>query len=637
MRKAILPLLTTVTLLFTSHILFAQAPTLGTAANFVLFSSVGAVGNTGISQLTGNVGTNSGSSTGFGNVNGGMHDNDGASLQCAADLLLAYGQLNNAIPTFFPAPLLGNGDTLNAGVYKITAVTTLSGDLTLNAQGNANAVFIFQIQAAFATNVSSKIKLINGAQACNVFWKVEGLVSIASKTFFRGTIVANNAAINLNTNDTLEGRALSTAGAVAVSGVLAYTPTGCGSALLTGPAAPDLLSTACFALFSGNGAVANAGVTNVTGDIGTNVGLTTGYDALRVTGMIHPIPDGATAACAADLLTVYNYLNTLPDDIELLYPAQFGNNLVLTPHTYRMKAATTFTDTLYLNAEGDADAVFVIKINGALSTSTFSKVLLINGAQSRNVYWKVDGAVNIANNSVFSGTLICNNGAISLNTGDSLYGRALTTGGAFSTAAIAAEVPGVISLVAGVSAACRPLPVNWIYFRGKPLKTDVLLEWGTTNEINNGFFTIEKSSDGISFETLTTVNATAGNANAERQYSFTDQQPYSLTYYRISQTDRDGKRNYFRTIQVKVNINSGLNVLHYVQGDYIYAQVSGSVPGKGVMDLFNMDGKKVASQQISLTKELSTYKIDKMLNKGIYLLYIESNGKKLYGGKVIVL
>ncbi len=76
------------------------------------FSSNGAVTNTGISQLTGNVGTNNGSSTGFGNVNGVMDDNNGASATCAADLLSAYNQLNADIPTFFPAPLLGNGDTL---------------------------------------------------------------------------------------------------------------------------------------------------------------------------------------------------------------------------------------------------------------------------------------------------------------------------------------------------------------------------------------------------------------------------------------------------------------------------------------------------------------------------------------------
>ena len=421
---------------------FAQAPALGTVADFVLFSTIGAVTNTGISHLTGNVGTNSGSSTGFGNVNGVMHDNDGVSAQCAADLLLVYNQLNSTIPAFFPASLLGNGQVLYAGVYLISEEATLNLDLTLDAQGNAGAVFIFQIQGAFSTFANSKIKLINGTQACNVFWKVEGLVSMASGTTMRGTVIANNAAINMNTGDTLEGRALSTTGAVTVDGVLAYTPIGCGSPILMGPTPPALASTECYTLFSSDGPVSNAGITYVTGDIGTNVGLTTGFDPLLVTGTIHPIPDVSTAQCAADLGVVYTYLNTLPYDIELLYPAQFGNNLVLTPHTYLLNAATVFTDTLYLNAQGYEDAVFVIQMNGALSTSTYSKVLLINGAQAKNVFWKIEGAVSINNYSVFCGTIICNNGALgALNTGVTLDGRALTTTGALTTTAITATMP----------------------------------------------------------------------------------------------------------------------------------------------------------------------------------------------------
>ncbi|HEY8660381.1 MAG TPA: ice-binding family protein [Hanamia sp.] len=628
MKKLLLHIVTAVTLLSFPNVNFAQAPDLGTAANFVLFTTVGAVTNTGISQITGNVGTNSGSSTGFGNVNGVMHDQDGASAQSAADLLIAYNQLNSAIPNFFPSPLLGNGDTLIAGVYKIPAVTTLNSDLILNAQGNANAVFIFQIQAAFSTNAASKVKLINGAMACNVFWKVEGAVSMASATLMKGTIIAHNAAINMNTNDTLEGRALSIAGAVTIDGVLAYTPTGCGSPVLTGPTAPNLASSACYAIFSGNGSVTNSGITHVTGDIGTNVGLTTGYDPLYVTGYIHPIPDGYTAACAADLLNGYNYLNTLPNDIELLYPAQFGRNLVLTPHTYIMNGATTFTDSLYLNAEGNYNAVFVIKIKGALSTSTYSKVLLINGTQAKNVYWSVDGAVSINDYSVFNGTIVCNNGAINLTTGVTLNGRALTTDGALSTTAIIATSP---------SGNCNTLPVSWLYFRGKPVQQNVLLEWGTTNEINNGFFTIEKSRDAQSFETLTTINAAGGTGNAEYNYSFTDQQPYSLSYYRISQTDMDGQKNYFRTIEVKVNINQNLKVLRYVQGNYIYVQTSGAAPGNGSIELYSIDGKKMSSQKVMLTKEVNTYKIEGPLHKGIYLLFIESQGEKLYSGKVMVL
>ncbi|MFY9153371.1 MAG: ice-binding family protein, partial [Prolixibacteraceae bacterium] len=457
--KHLLPgLIFTVLMLTYPNVNFGQAPNLGTAAGFVLFSTNGAVSNTGISQLTGNVGTNGGSSTAFGNVNGVMHDNDGASAQCAADLLIAYNQLNSAIPTFFPAPLLGNGVTLYPGIYEVSGAATLNLDLTLDAKGDANAVFIFQIQGSLSTNASSEIKLINGAMACNVFWKVEGLVSMASGTTMRGTIIANNAAIVMGSGNTLEGRALTTAGAITVDGVLAYTPVGCGSPYLTGPAAPDLASTACYVLFSADGSVTNTGITSLTGDVGTNAGATTGYDPLKVSGMIHLIPDVSTATCAADLQKVYTYLNTLSPDIELLYPAQFGNDLVLTPHTYVMKAAAELTGSLYLNAQGNADAVFVIQINGALSTSTYSKIILMNGAQSKNVYWKIEGAVGINNYSIFRGTIVCNNGALgALNTGVELDGRALTTSGSLTTNAITTTLPtdcpttGTASLEAGNS------------------------------------------------------------------------------------------------------------------------------------------------------------------------------------------
>ena len=426
---------------------FGQSIILGSAANFAVFSSDGAVSNTGISQITGNIGTNNGSSTGFGNVNGVMNDNNGVSAQASTDLLLAYNQLNSATPTFFPANLLGNSDTLVAGVYSIEGAAFLNLDLTLDGQGNPNAEFIFLINGAFSTSPDSKIKLINGAKVCNVFWKIEGLVSMASGTFFKGTVIANNAAVLLSTNDTIEGRILTTNGAITIDGALVYTPSNCLATTLTGPTAPNLLTTECFTLFSSDGPVLNTGISNIIGSVGTNLGLTTGFDPLRVVnGIIHPIPNDTTAQCAADLLTVYNYLNLLSYDIELLYPAQFGSNLVLTPHTYLLNAAAIFTDSLYLNAQGNADAVFVIKINGALTTSVYAKVILINGAQAKNVYWLVEGAVKINNYSEFCGTIIVNNAEIEIvNTGIVLNGRALTTSGAITTGALTTTMTSVCS------------------------------------------------------------------------------------------------------------------------------------------------------------------------------------------------
>jgi hypothetical protein len=483
---------------------YAQAPNLGTTVNFVLFSTNGAVTNTGSSNLTGNVGTNNGSSTGFGNVNGSIHDGDAVSAQCASDLLTAYNQLNSAVPTAYPGTLLGIGQTLTAGVYSIGSAATLNGTLTLDAQNNANAVFIFKVQGSFSTTAASKVQLLNGALACNVFWKIEGLVSMATNSVMRGTIIANNAAITMNTGDTLEGRALSTTGAVTVHGVHGYTPTGCGSVVLTGPVAPTLGTTACYAIFSSSGTVTNSGITHVTGDVGTNSGATTGFDTSYVIGTVHTIPDASTAQCATDLSTLYTYLNTLPNDISLLYPAQFGNNLSLTPHTYLLNGATTLTDTVFLDAQGDPSAVFVIKINGAFSTGTYSYVKLINRAQSKNVFWKIEGAVSINNYSVFRGTLVCNNGSLtSLNTGVMIDGRAFTTTGSITCNAISAVMTAGCASAAVATVITQPVNQisclgGTVHFSTTATGAGLSYQWrnGTTNLVNSS------SISGVTTNTL---------------------------------------------------------------------------------------------------------------------------------------
>jgi len=412
----------------------AQAPTMGTAANFVLFSRNGAVTNDSPSILTGNVGTNLGPVTGFGNVNGVMHNPDTVTGVAAADLLIAYNQLNAAIPTQFPAPLLGNGQTLTPGIYSVgVQVTTLSGILTMDGLGDANSVFIIQIGAAFSSNANAEVRLINNAQACNVFWKVEGMVNLATNTTMKGNIVANNGEIVLAVGTELEGRALSTTGAVTSHGIKSAMPLGCGVPVLTGPVAPNLGSVECYAIFTGSGFNTNSGTSYVTGDVGTNVGITSGYQVSNVNGMIHSAPDTSTAQAASDLNAARIYLSNLPIDINLLFPAQFGNNLVLTPHTYNMNGAAVQTGTVYLNAQNNPAAVFVIKTTaGAFSTGTFAKVILQNGAQAKNVYWLVDGATGIAGFSEFKGTIVGHNGALDLAGGVALVGRATTTSGALT-------------------------------------------------------------------------------------------------------------------------------------------------------------------------------------------------------------
>ena len=114
MKSRLFYVLITLTILYFPHLVLAQ-PNLGTAANYVLFTTIGAVSNTGISQYTGNVGTNSGAIAGFGNVDGQMHNGDASSTAAAADLLLAYLQIEALTQTASHAVLLGVGETLNAG------------------------------------------------------------------------------------------------------------------------------------------------------------------------------------------------------------------------------------------------------------------------------------------------------------------------------------------------------------------------------------------------------------------------------------------------------------------------------------------------------------------------------------------
>jgi hypothetical protein len=462
MRKKIFNALTAAILFAMPSISFGQAPTLGVAANFVLFTTIGPVTNSGIpylTHLTGNVGTNTGSSTGFGNVDGQMHDGGPTSVACAADVTLLYGQLDAATPTFSPmSPLLGSGQILVAGVYQFPLLTaaSLNLNLILDGEGDPNALFIIKIDGAFSTSANAKVQLVNGALACNVFWLIEGMVDMGAGTTMRGTILAHNAAINMGALDTLEGRALSISGAITTNSLMAYTPIGCGSPFLTGPAAPALVSTASFGVFSSLGPVTSTPVTYIMGDVGSATAGPTGFDPLNVSGDIYG-PGAVTATCAADLLDVYNYMNALSTDIELLHPDLFGYDLVLTPHTYHMAAAPiSLTGSIYLNAQGNPNAVFVINMNGAFITTPLSKIILMNGAQAKNVYWKIDGAVHIYPNSLFNGTIVAA-GAIDVDAGDTLNGRAMTINGAVAingSYVTTTPAPCVASAITGIDSVC---------------------------------------------------------------------------------------------------------------------------------------------------------------------------------------
>ena len=502
--KKILFLVASTTLMCFSSLSYAQI-SLGTAGNFALFTTTGGVSNVGTSQLTGDVGSNNGAVTNFGNVDGVMHlVADGATASAAADLTIAVNLINATPNTGSLAPGLGGGQTITPGVYAIGSAASMTGNLTLDGGGNANPLFIIKVQGSLSAAANTQVILTNGAVACNVFWKVDGLIDLATNTAMKGNVIANIGAIVLNTGVTIEGRALSTTGAITVSNVSVRKPLGCGTPQLTGPAAPQLNSVACYTIFSGNGAVTNTGTTFVTGDVGTNVGLTSGFQASNVTGTIHTNPDTSTAQAALDLTGVYTYLNGLPHDIELLFPATFGNGLILTPHTYLLDAATVHTGTVFLDAQNNNDAVFVIKIVGALSSGTAANVVLLNGAQAKNVFWLVNGATDLATNYVLKGTLIGHNAAITVNTGASIEGRVLSTTGGISTFGINAQMtPGCVTLATNDVT----IESNKAIFYPNPFSTVLNIKMNEDNKGTN--FTIVDAAGSKVYETTLSNKTTA--------------------------------------------------------------------------------------------------------------------------------
>lgn len=197
---------------------------LGTAQPFAVLGGT-AVTCTVASAVTGDLGISpngAASITGYPvppcTVTGTIHAADAVSLAAQTDLVTAYNTLAGQVcNTNLTGTDLGTVGTLTPGVYCFNTSAQLTGTLTLDAQGDPNAVFIFQIGTTLTTAAASIVNVINGGSACGVSWKVGSSATLGTTTQFEGNIVSLDS-ITTNSGASVVGRALARNGAATLAG-----------------------------------------------------------------------------------------------------------------------------------------------------------------------------------------------------------------------------------------------------------------------------------------------------------------------------------------------------------------------------------------------------------------------------------
>jgi hypothetical protein len=208
---------------FAAGALAGEAPVeLGSAKSFAVLAGTRVTNVSGPgTALQGDLGVWPGTEvTGFppGTVSGTIHAGDAAAAAAQADLTIAYNDA--AGRSTAPIAVAGNlgGQTLPPGLYKSTSSLAISsGDLTLDAQGDPDAVWIFQIASTLTTTSGRQVILAGGAKASNIFWQVGTSATIGTTSVFKGNILAA-ISITMTTGATLDGKALAQTGAVSIDG-----------------------------------------------------------------------------------------------------------------------------------------------------------------------------------------------------------------------------------------------------------------------------------------------------------------------------------------------------------------------------------------------------------------------------------
>ena len=173
----------------------------------------------------------------------------------------------------------------------------------------------------------------------------------------------------------------------------------------------------------------------------------------------------------------------------------------------------------------------------------------------------------------------------------------------------------------------QPFPVELLEFSATPIDQQVNLSWTTLSEVNNDFFTIERSIDGQAFEQLELVQG-IGNSDQVQQYQTVDYTPFQGTsYYRLKQTDINGAFTYTQIVEVNLEENGAFTFTLYpnpIQGNQLQFSPTGAKGNILKASIYDLQGRRLLHSSIDLTEHHGPIilHIGDQLSQGYYLLHL---------------
>lgn len=257
------------------------------------------------------------------------------------------------------------------------------------------------------------------------------------------------------------------------------------------------------------------------------------------------------------------------------------------------------------------------------STGVVTPTLHLNGNQNITLYYDVnDGVTDPSKLTIIKNTYTASTAWIDIGG----TGATATTGSVSST-----STPSLFNSFSRFTLGNRlggtnPLPIELIYFTASPAGKTVSLDWATASELNNSYYDVERSADGVHFEYLTKVNAYGnGTSTVKQVYQTTDNDPYKgISYYRLKQVDKTGEFKYSDIVSVEFEDKSYINLYPNPTAGLLHLKATEDY-NNATIKVINAMGVEVQSGKLVKTyQELMDLSY---LASGIYYVVIENGGK----------